>query len=155
MKKDHKRISETTSVKDIGLSVRAMNACLANDLMTIADLKKVTEGELRTMRLFGRKAIDDVVTTLMQHHFSLRNPANDEFEDAVNRVVKIVPGFVPMQDSKIAPWENPNCISSTLPGSWKIIINITIMPVQMVKLVANFNVAFSDKGVVILTLKTV
>lgn len=43
---------------------------------------------------------------------------------------------------------------STIPGTWKIIVKRTVMSEMMLRLTKNFNVVFSERGYLVLTLKT-
>lgn len=49
-----------TSVEDLGLSARTANALLNNGIKTVGDLATLGENELREMKGFGSKALDEV-----------------------------------------------------------------------------------------------
>lgn len=50
----------TTSVEDLNLSARTTNALINNDIHTIKDLLSLSEAELRDLKGFGNKALDEV-----------------------------------------------------------------------------------------------
>jgi len=49
-----------TSIEDLNLSARTTNALVNNDLHTIKDLLSLSEAELRDLKGFGNKALDEV-----------------------------------------------------------------------------------------------
>jgi DNA-directed RNA polymerase subunit alpha len=49
-----------TSVEDLNLSARTTNALVNNDIHTIRDLLSLSEAELRDLKGFGSKALDEV-----------------------------------------------------------------------------------------------
>jgi DNA-directed RNA polymerase subunit alpha len=49
-----------TSVEDLNLSARTTNALVNNDIHTIRDLLSLSEAELRDLKGFGNKALDEV-----------------------------------------------------------------------------------------------
>lgn len=49
-----------TSIEDLNLSARTTNALINNDLHTIKDLLSLSEAELRDLKGFGNKALDEV-----------------------------------------------------------------------------------------------
>jgi DNA-directed RNA polymerase subunit alpha len=49
-----------TSVEDLNLSARTTNALVNNDIHTIKDLLSLSEAELRDLKGFGSKALDEV-----------------------------------------------------------------------------------------------
>ncbi len=49
-----------TSVEDLNLSARTTNALVNNDIHTIKDLLSLSEAELRDLKGFGNKALDEV-----------------------------------------------------------------------------------------------
>jgi DNA-directed RNA polymerase subunit alpha len=49
-----------TSIEDLNLSARTTNALVNNDIHTIKDLISLSEAELRDLKGFGNKALDEV-----------------------------------------------------------------------------------------------
>jgi len=49
-----------TSIEDLNLSARTTNALVNNDIHTIKDLVSLSEAELRDLKGFGNKALDEV-----------------------------------------------------------------------------------------------
>jgi DNA-directed RNA polymerase subunit alpha len=49
-----------TSIEDLNLSARTTNALVNNDIHTIRDLLSLSEAELRDLKGFGNKALDEV-----------------------------------------------------------------------------------------------
>lgn len=49
-----------TSIEDLNLSARTTNALINNDIHTIKDLISLSEAELRDLKGFGNKALDEV-----------------------------------------------------------------------------------------------
>jgi DNA-directed RNA polymerase subunit alpha len=49
-----------TSIEDLSLSARTTNALVNNDIHTIRDLLSLSEAELRDLKGFGNKALDEV-----------------------------------------------------------------------------------------------
>ncbi len=49
-----------TSIEDLSLSARTTNALVNNDIQTIKDLLSLSEAELRDLKGFGNKALDEV-----------------------------------------------------------------------------------------------
>lgn len=49
-----------TSIEDLNLSARTTNALVNNDIHTIKDLLNLSEAELRDLKGFGNKALDEV-----------------------------------------------------------------------------------------------
>jgi len=49
-----------TSIEDLNLSARTTNALVNNDIQTIKDLVSLSEAELRDLKGFGNKALDEV-----------------------------------------------------------------------------------------------
>ncbi len=49
-----------TSIEDLNLSARTTNALINNDIQTIKDLLSLSEAELRDLKGFGNKALDEV-----------------------------------------------------------------------------------------------
>ena len=47
-------------IEEINLSPRTTNALLNNDIKTIADILKLTDNDLKTLKGFGSKAFDEV-----------------------------------------------------------------------------------------------
>ena len=50
----------TTPVEDMGLSARTTNALINNDIHTLQDLVTLGDTELRELKGFGSKALDEV-----------------------------------------------------------------------------------------------
>lgn len=55
-----------TPIEDLGLSARTTNALLNNDIRTINDLVTLTDLELRELKGFGAKALDEVKDKLRE-----------------------------------------------------------------------------------------
>jgi DNA-directed RNA polymerase subunit alpha len=53
-------------IEEINLSPRTTNALLNNDIKTVADILKLTDGELKTLKGFGSKAYDEVKEKLVE-----------------------------------------------------------------------------------------
>jgi DNA-directed RNA polymerase subunit alpha len=49
-----------TSIEDLNLSARTTNALVNNEIHTIKDLLGLSEAELRDLKGFGNKALDEV-----------------------------------------------------------------------------------------------
>jgi len=49
-----------TSIEDLNLSARTTNALINNDIQTLKDLFSLSDGELRDLKGFGSKALDEV-----------------------------------------------------------------------------------------------
>jgi DNA-directed RNA polymerase subunit alpha len=49
-----------TSIEDLNLSARTTNALINNDIHTIKDLFSLNDAELRDLKGFGSKALDEV-----------------------------------------------------------------------------------------------
>jgi DNA-directed RNA polymerase subunit alpha len=49
-----------TSIEDLNLSARTTNALINNDIHTIKDQLSLSEAELRDLKGFGNKALDEV-----------------------------------------------------------------------------------------------
>ena len=49
-----------TSIEDLNLSARTTNALINNDIHTLKDLFSLSDGELRELKGFGSKALDEV-----------------------------------------------------------------------------------------------
>jgi len=56
----------TTSIEDLNLSARTTNALVNNDIHTIKDLFSLTDIELRDLKGFGSKALDEVKEKLVE-----------------------------------------------------------------------------------------
>lgn len=56
-------------IEEINLSPRTTNALLNNDIKTVADILKLTDGELKTLKGFGSKAYDEVREKLVELGF--------------------------------------------------------------------------------------
>ncbi len=55
-----------TSIEDLNLSARTTNALVNNDIHTIKDLLSLSEAELRDLKGFGNKALDEVKEKLSE-----------------------------------------------------------------------------------------
>ena len=55
-----------TSIEDLNLSARTTNALVNNDIQTIKDLLSLSEAELRDLKGFGNKALDEVKEKLAE-----------------------------------------------------------------------------------------
>jgi DNA-directed RNA polymerase subunit alpha len=55
-----------TSIEDLNLSARTTNALVNNDIHTIKDLLSLSEAELRDLKGFGSKALDEVKEKLAE-----------------------------------------------------------------------------------------
>src|SRR5690606_25344811 len=49
-----------TPIEDLNLSARTTNALINNDIHTLKDLFSLSDGELRDLKGFGAKALDEV-----------------------------------------------------------------------------------------------
>jgi DNA-directed RNA polymerase subunit alpha len=58
-----------TPVEDLGLSARTTNALINNDIRTINDLVTLREADLRELKGFGSKALDEVKDKLAEMEF--------------------------------------------------------------------------------------
>ena len=47
-------------IEDLGLSARTANALLNNDIHTVRDLVVLSESDLKELKGFGAKALDEV-----------------------------------------------------------------------------------------------
>ncbi len=56
-------------IEEINLSPRTTNALLNNDIKSVADILKLTDGELKTLKGFGSKAYDEVKEKLVELGF--------------------------------------------------------------------------------------
>jgi DNA-directed RNA polymerase subunit alpha len=56
----------TTSIEDLNLTARTTNALINNDIHTIQDLFSLSDGELRDLKGFGSKALDEVKDKLAE-----------------------------------------------------------------------------------------
>jgi len=56
----------TTSIEDLNLSARTTNALVNNDIHTIQDLFSLSDAELRDLKGFGSKALDEVKDKLAE-----------------------------------------------------------------------------------------
>lgn len=54
------------SIEDLNLSARTTNALVNNDIHTLKDLFSLSEGELRDLKGFGQKALDEVKDKLAE-----------------------------------------------------------------------------------------
>ena len=55
-----------TSIEDLNLSARTTNALINNDIHTIHDLFALNDAELRDLKGFGSKALDEVKEKLAE-----------------------------------------------------------------------------------------
>jgi DNA-directed RNA polymerase subunit alpha len=55
-----------TSIEDLNLSARTTNALINNDIHTLKDLFSLSDGELRELKGFGSKALDEVKDKLAE-----------------------------------------------------------------------------------------
>jgi DNA-directed RNA polymerase subunit alpha len=55
-----------TSIEDLNLSARTTNALINNDIHTLKDLFSLSDGELRDLKGFGNKALDEVKDKLAE-----------------------------------------------------------------------------------------
>jgi DNA-directed RNA polymerase subunit alpha len=55
-----------TSIEDLNLTARTTNALVNNDIHTIQDLFSLSDGELRDLKGFGSKALDEVKDKLAE-----------------------------------------------------------------------------------------
>jgi len=56
----------TTSIEELNLSARTANALVNNDIRTVQDLVSLTEQDLRELKGFGSKALDEVKDKLAE-----------------------------------------------------------------------------------------
>lgn len=57
-------------IEEINLSPRTTNALMNNDIKTVADILKLADGELKTLKGFGSKAYDEVKEKLVELGFN-------------------------------------------------------------------------------------
>ena len=55
-----------TSIEDLNLSARTTNALVNNDIHTLKDLFSLSDTELRDLKGFGNKALDEVKDKLAE-----------------------------------------------------------------------------------------
>ena len=55
-----------TSIEDLNLSARTTNALINNDIHTLKDLFSLSDAELRELKGFGSKALDEVKEKLAE-----------------------------------------------------------------------------------------
>lgn len=55
-----------TSIEDLGLSARTANALINNEIRTVHDLVTLSEQDLRELKGFGSKALDEVKDKLAE-----------------------------------------------------------------------------------------
>ena len=55
-----------TSIEDLNLTARTTNALINNDIHTIQDLFALSDAELRDLKGFGSKALDEVKDKLAE-----------------------------------------------------------------------------------------
>ena len=68
-KKDEEDTSLTLSIEELGLSARTANALLNNDIKTIRELVTLSESDLKDLKGFGQKALDEVKDKLTELNF--------------------------------------------------------------------------------------
>jgi DNA-directed RNA polymerase subunit alpha len=56
-------------IEEVNLSPRTTNALLNNDIKSVADILKLSDGELKTLKGFGSKAYDEVMEKLTELGF--------------------------------------------------------------------------------------
>ena len=56
----------TTSIDDLNLSARTTNALVNNDIHTLKDLFSLSDAELRDLKGFGSKALEEVKEKLAE-----------------------------------------------------------------------------------------
>jgi DNA-directed RNA polymerase subunit alpha len=56
----------TTSIEDLNLSARTANALINNEIRTVQDLVSLSEIELRELKGFGSRALDEVKDKLVE-----------------------------------------------------------------------------------------
>lgn len=70
MGEDDEEPSElATSIEDLNLSARTTNALINNDIQTIKDLVTLSDAELKDLKGFGAKALDEVKDKLTELEF--------------------------------------------------------------------------------------
>jgi DNA-directed RNA polymerase subunit alpha len=58
-----------TSIEDLNLSARTTNALVNNDIHTLKDLFALSDMELRELKGFGSKALDEVKEKMAEMEF--------------------------------------------------------------------------------------
>ena len=58
-----------TSIEDLNLSARTTNALVNNDIHTLKDLFSLSDVELRDLKGFGSKALDEVKEKMAEMEF--------------------------------------------------------------------------------------
>ena len=58
--KEETESGSTTPIEELGLSARTANALLNNDIHTVAQLKALSDSDLKELKGFGAKALDEV-----------------------------------------------------------------------------------------------
>ncbi len=58
-----------TSIEDLNLSARTTNALVNNDIHTLKDLFALSDAELRDLKGFGSKALDEVKEKMAEMEF--------------------------------------------------------------------------------------
>ncbi len=58
-----------TSIEDLNLSARTTNALINNDIHTLKDLFSLSDVELRELKGFGSKALDEVKEKMAEMEF--------------------------------------------------------------------------------------
>ena len=64
--KEEAESGSTTPIEELGLSARTANALLNNDIHTVAQLKNLSESDLKELKGFGAKALDEVKDKLTE-----------------------------------------------------------------------------------------
>ena len=68
-KKDEEDSNLALSIEELDLSARTANALLNNDIKTIRELVTLSESDLKDLKGFGQKALDEVKEKLMEFKF--------------------------------------------------------------------------------------
>jgi DNA-directed RNA polymerase subunit alpha len=58
-----------TSIEDLNLTARTTNALVNNDIHTLKDLFSLSDAELRDLKGFGSKALDEVKEKMAEMEF--------------------------------------------------------------------------------------
>ncbi|MHB8572451.1 MAG: DNA-directed RNA polymerase subunit alpha [Candidatus Dormibacteria bacterium] len=65
-----KSTGPTISIDELDLSVRAINCLKANEILSVAELKKKRGEELLSLRNFGRKSLDEIYDRLIERGYA-------------------------------------------------------------------------------------
>ena len=66
LKEEKEKSALLAPVEELGLSARTTNALLNNDIKTLDELRSLSEGDLKELKGFGTKALDEVTAKLME-----------------------------------------------------------------------------------------